>query len=43
MGWQTDLVCRISFNRKSYNNLYEVEEDIETNKKIVRDAKKTAA
>lgn len=40
MGWQTDLVCRISFDNKTYNDLYEVEEDIATNKKIVQDAKK---
>ena len=29
MGWSTELFCNISFNRKTYNSLYEVESDIE--------------
>lgn len=28
MGWSTELFCNISFNRKSYNFLYEVQEDL---------------
>lgn len=36
MGWSTTLFCNIEFNRKSYNSLYEVEEDIETTKKIIQ-------
>lgn len=27
MGWSTDLFCNISYNRKTYNNKYEVEQD----------------
>lgn len=29
MSWETRLFCGISFNRKTYNNKYEVENDIE--------------
>ena len=29
MGWSTELFCNISFNRKSYNFLFEVESDID--------------
>ena len=36
MGWSTELFCSISFNRKSYNSLYEVEEDIEEAKNILQ-------
>lgn len=30
MGWSTELFTNITFNRKSYNTLYEVENDYET-------------
>ena len=36
MGWSTELFCNISFNRKSYNSLSEVGDDIETAKKIIQ-------
>lgn len=36
MGWSTELFCNISFNRKTYNSLYEVEEDIEEAKNILQ-------
>lgn len=29
MSWETRLFCGISFNRKTYNNKYEVENDLE--------------
>lgn len=29
MGWSTELFCNISYNRKTYNSKYEVEDDIE--------------
>lgn len=35
MGWSTELFCNISFNRKSYNSLYEVESDIDELKKEI--------
>ena len=36
MGWSTELFCNISFNRKTYNSLYEVESDIEEMKDILQ-------
>lgn len=36
MGWATDLYCNISFNRKTYNSLYEVEEDIKETEYIIQ-------
>lgn len=41
MGWSTELFCNISFNRKSYNSLHEVEEDIEEAKRGVASCKET--
>lgn len=35
MGWQTDLFCNVSFNRKTYNSLYEVESDLEEIQKCI--------
>ena len=35
MGWSTELFCNISFNRKSYNSLFEVESDIDDLKKEI--------
>lgn len=40
MGWETDLVCSISFNRKTYNSKYEVEEDLKEAEACVELAKK---
>lgn len=39
MGWSTELFCNIHFNRKSYNSLYEVEEDIAMYEKSIRHCK----
>lgn len=36
MGWSTDLFCNISFNKKTYNSLYEVENDIEECKSMIQ-------
>lgn len=36
MGWQTDVLTQVVFNRETYNCLYEVEEEIESNNKIIR-------
>lgn len=36
MGWSTELFCNISFNRKTYNSLDEVESDIEETKDILQ-------
>lgn len=36
MGWSTELFCNISFNRKTYNSLGEVESDIEEMKDILQ-------
>ena len=36
MGWSTELFCNISFNRKTYNSLGEVESDIEEIKDILQ-------
>ena len=36
MGWSTELFCNISFNRKTYNSLYEDESDIEEIKNILQ-------
>ena len=36
MGWSTELFCNISFNRKTYNSLGEVESDIEETKDILQ-------
>ena len=40
MGWSTDLFCNIHFNRKSYNSLYEVENDLEDCNKLISYYKK---
>lgn len=36
MGWSTELFCNISFNRKSYNFLYEVQEDLAEVDKMIK-------
>ena len=36
MGWSTELFCNISFNRKTYNSLYEVEKDIDECKSMIQ-------
>ena len=39
MGWGTTLTTDIYYNRKSYNNLYEVEEDLKTEQDYVNSLK----
>ena len=36
MGWSTELFCNVSYNRKSYNFLYEVQEDLDEVNKGIR-------
>lgn len=36
MGWSTELFCNISFNRKSYNSLYEVQSDLDEVNKMIK-------
>ena len=36
MGWSTELFCNISFNKKTYNSLYDVERDIEECKDLMK-------
>lgn len=36
MGWATDLYCNITFNRKTYNTIYEVQNDIDELKEQIR-------
>ena len=37
MGWQTDVITQLEFNRETYNSIYEVEREIESNKKVLQD------
>ena len=39
MGWNTDLFCNISFNKKTYNSLYDVENEIDELKNAIKNAK----
>lgn len=36
MSWSTDLFCNIAFNRKTYNTIYEVQDDIDELNRIIR-------
>lgn len=36
MGWSTELFCNISFNKKTYNSLYNVESDIDECKDLMQ-------
>ena len=29
MGWQTDVITQVVFNKKTYNSIFEVEDDID--------------
>ena len=40
MSFSTDLFCRISFNRETYNDLSEVEEDIKAAKMAIENVKR---
>lgn len=39
MGWQTDLFCNLTFNRETFNSLYEVENRIEELSRYISDLK----
>ena len=36
MAWYTDLFCRIDFSDKSYNDLCEVEDDLDTAMRLIK-------
>lgn len=40
MSFSTDLFCMISFNRATYNDLSEVEEEIEAVKRVISNVRK---
>lgn len=39
MGWQTDVITQIVFNKETYNSIYEIEEEIESNNKCIQNIK----
>lgn len=39
MGWQTDVITQIVFNKETYNSIYEIESEIETNNKCIQNIK----
>ena len=39
MGWQTDVITQIVFNKETYNSIYEIEEEIECNNKCIQNIK----
>ena len=39
MGWETDLVTSISFNRETYQTKYQVEQDLKDVNKSIQDIK----
>lgn len=40
MGWETDLITSISFNRETYQTKYQVEEDLKDVKQSIQDIKR---
>ena len=36
MGWQTDVITQLAFNKETYNSIYGIERDIENNKKVLQ-------
>lgn len=40
MSWSTELFCNISFNRQTYNSLYEVEDKIDELEKCIEQCKR---
>lgn len=41
MSWSTELFCNISYNRKTYNSRYEVQDDIDDLDKQIESCKET--
>lgn len=39
MGWQTDVITQLVFNKETYNSVYEIEEEIECNNKCIQNIK----
>lgn len=39
MGWQTDVITQIVFNKETYNSIYEIELEIDCNNKCIQNIK----
>lgn len=39
MGWQTSTITQLIFNRETYNDIYQVENEIENNDKTIQNIK----
>lgn len=39
MGWQTSTITQLIFNRETYNDIYQVESEIENNDKTIQNIK----
>ena len=39
MGWQTDVITQIVFNKETYNSIYEIESEIDCNNKCIQNIK----
>ena len=39
MGWQTDVITQIVFNKETYNTIYEIESEIEDNNRCIQNIK----
>ena len=39
MGWQTSTITQLVFNRETYNDIYQVENEIENNDKTIQNIK----
>ena len=36
MGWQTDVITQLVFNKETYNSQYEILDEIRENEKIIQ-------
>lgn len=36
MGWQTNVITKLEFNKETYNSITHIEEDIDSNNKIIQ-------
>lgn len=39
MGWQTSTITQLIFNRETYNDIYQIENEIENNNKTIQNIK----
>ena len=39
MGWQTSTITQLIFNRETYNDIYQIENEIENNDKTIQNIK----